>query len=137
MAGKLTLDELDRVKKCVIPSAVRLPHFMQSGDRYMSILRQIARINGVPIAPKQVPSVERRCSQSVGPHSDRHRAPAISVDKTFNARTRRASSQPSKCRPVKIVLVNLFIYIVPFGLSCPTNAIVYYQNMDSTKLLFR
>ncbi|VEL16823.1 unnamed protein product [Protopolystoma xenopodis] len=56
MSGKLTLVELERVRKCVIPAAIRLPHFMANRERYMTSLRQIARINGIQILPNDVNS---------------------------------------------------------------------------------
>ncbi|CAH8867833.1 unnamed protein product [Trichobilharzia szidati] len=49
MAGKLTLEETNKVRRCAIMSAVRLPLFMQDKEKYLASLRTIARLNGIKI----------------------------------------------------------------------------------------
>ncbi|CAH8867828.1 unnamed protein product [Trichobilharzia szidati] len=69
MAGKLTLEETNKVRRCAIMSAVRLPLFMQDKEKYLASLRTIARLNGIKIleqnqvskAPSSV------CSRSSAP----------------------------------------------------------------------
>ncbi|CAL8075791.1 unnamed protein product [Calicophoron daubneyi] len=73
MSGKLTLDELDRARRCAITSPVRLPSFMINQEKYLATLRQIARMNGVPIV-KSYPRKSR--SRSVTTSSD-IKCPAI------------------------------------------------------------
>lgn len=67
MAGKLTLEEIERVKRCAITSAIRLPVFMVDKEKYITALRQIARLNGISLS--QSPSVKPKARGS-RPHSD-------------------------------------------------------------------
>ncbi|CAH8492509.1 unnamed protein product [Dicrocoelium dendriticum] len=49
MAGKLTLDELERARRCAIMAPIRMPTFMMNKEKYLATLRQIARINGITV----------------------------------------------------------------------------------------
>ncbi|TPP58524.1 hypothetical protein FGIG_07943 [Fasciola gigantica] len=75
MSGKLTLDELDRVKRCVLMSPVRLPIFMANKEKYITALRQIARLNGIPVSKSAPVKPKLRGTR---PQSD-SRCPPISA----------------------------------------------------------
>ncbi|KAF5400179.1 hypothetical protein PHET_06006 [Paragonimus heterotremus] len=62
MAGKLTLSELERIRRCAILGPIRLPTFMLNKEKYLATLRQIAHLNGISIT-KRVTEKQRSRSQ--------------------------------------------------------------------------
>ncbi|THD20796.1 hypothetical protein D915_008435 [Fasciola hepatica] len=100
MSGKLTLDELDRVKRCVLMSPVRLPIFMANKEKYITALRQIARLNGIPVSKSAPVKPKLRGTR---PQSD-SRCPPISA---YGAqRSSSGSPMPARSKPSSHSLVS-------------------------------
>ncbi|KAG5442540.1 hypothetical protein CSKR_108734 [Clonorchis sinensis] len=93
MAGKLTLNEVDRVRRSAIMPAVRLPTFMLNKERYLAALRQIARVNGIPIAKR---TTEKTRATSVTVQSEKR----IRLDASSASR-RTSSASFCSPRPVR------------------------------------
>ncbi len=56
MSGKLSIDDLDRSRESYDTTNIRLPYFMEPMEEYRARMREMARLNGIAIAPVRKPA---------------------------------------------------------------------------------
>ncbi|CAH1800094.1 unnamed protein product [Owenia fusiformis] len=109
MCGKISLDELPRVKRLARMDCIRIPKFMRDIEKYKRTLRHIGVLNGILERPKKSPTPMKPLSSSKSKSRSKHSSKRMKSGKKSKPKLNLELSDDGKFTEMQFVYPNRFL----------------------------